>query len=91
MLYARAHKLGRAMSDGLRAVDPSLVVGDNEPYRITDEGDYTVPVQGDARKIPTVLIEVRQDLIAAADGQAAWAERLGAVLAEIAGNVAAIT
>jgi predicted N-formylglutamate amidohydrolase len=91
MLYARAEKLGRAMSDGLRALDPSLVVGDNEPYRITDEGDYTVPVQGDGKNIPTVLIEVRQDLIATMDGQAAWAERLGAVLGGIARDVAAIS
>jgi len=85
-LYARAEKLGRALSDGLRADDPALVVGDNEPYSITDEGDYTVPVQGDARGIPTALIEVRQDLIAAADGQHAWARRLGAVLGRVAAD-----
>jgi predicted N-formylglutamate amidohydrolase len=90
MLYARAEKLGRAMIAGLRAADASLVVGDNEPYRITDEGDYTVPYQGDARGIPTLLIEVRQDLITTTDGQAAWAERLAGVLAGIAADVPAI-
>ena len=90
MLYARARKLGGAMINLLQASDAPLVVGDNEPYQITDEGDYTVPYQGDARGIPTVLIEVRQDLITDADGQAAWAERLAGVLAAIAADVPAI-
>jgi predicted N-formylglutamate amidohydrolase len=90
MLYARARRLGQAMIGGMRAADPSLVVGDNQPYQITDEGDYTVPYQGDARGIPTVLIEVRQDLIADADGQAAWAARLAGVLAAIAADVPAV-
>jgi predicted N-formylglutamate amidohydrolase len=80
-LYARSTELGAALIAGLRAADPALVVGDNEPYRITDAGDYTVPVQGDARGIPTALIEVRQDLIAQPAGQAEWAARLAGVLA----------
>jgi predicted N-formylglutamate amidohydrolase len=89
MLYARAKGLGRAMIAGLRAADPSLVVGDNEPYRVTDEGDYTVPHQGDVRGIPTVLIEVRQDLIGHEEGQLAWGERLAAVLAAMASGTEA--
>jgi predicted N-formylglutamate amidohydrolase len=89
-LYARAKKLGAALIAGLAATDSSLVVGDNEPYQITDEHDYTVPHQGDVRGIPTALIEVRQDLIAHPDGQAAWAERLATVLAGIAKDVDAI-
>ncbi len=90
MLYARARRLGRAMIEGLRAADPSLVVGDNEPYTISDEGDYTVPYQGDGRGIPTALIEVRQDLIADGAGQEAWAGRLAAVLASVAADLAGI-
>ncbi len=90
MLYGRAHNLGRAMIAGLRASDPALVVGDNEPYRVTEEGDYTVPHQGDARGIPTALIEVRQDLIGHADGQEAWGERLAGVLAAIAADVVTV-
>jgi predicted N-formylglutamate amidohydrolase len=90
-LYARGRRLGRALIDGLSAMDGSLVVGDNEPYQITDEADYTVPHQGDVRRIPTALIEVRQDLIGPAEGQAAWAERLATVLSAIAKDVAGIT
>jgi predicted N-formylglutamate amidohydrolase len=82
-LYARAHAFGGALIAALQAADRSLVVGDNEPYRVTDEGDYTVPWQGDARGIPTALIEVRQDLIVRPDGQAEWAARLAGVLARV--------
>ena len=89
-LYARAQRLGRALIEGLRAADPTLVVGDNEPYQITDEGDYTVPYQGDARGIQTALIEVRQDLIAQPDGQHMWASRLADVLASVAKSMPAI-
>ena len=85
-LYARAANLGRALIAGLQAADPSLVVGDNEPYRVTSDGDYTVPWQGDIRGIPTALIEVRQDLISDPEGQAAWATRLAGVLSEVAAH-----
>lgn len=44
----------------------------NEPYRI-DADDYTIPVHGDARGRPAVLVEIRQDLIAEASGQLRWA------------------
>jgi predicted N-formylglutamate amidohydrolase len=83
-LYDRAKQLGATLISGLRAADPRLVVGDNQPYQITLEGDYTVPYQGDARGIPTALIEVRQDLVATAQGAAEWAERLAGVLATVA-------
>jgi predicted N-formylglutamate amidohydrolase len=90
-LYARARKLGAALIAALRAADGGLVVGDNEPYQITDAGDYTVPYQGDARGIPTALIEVRQDLIARPEGQAEWAARLATVLATAVRDITAIT
>jgi predicted N-formylglutamate amidohydrolase len=55
-------------------------VGDNEPYRVTDLTDYTVPVHGEGRGLPYVEIEIRQDQISEPAGQAAWAERLARVL-----------
>jgi predicted N-formylglutamate amidohydrolase len=82
VLYGRAEAFGRALVARLGA-DPGLVVGDNEPYRIELEMDHTVPVHGDARGIDAVLLEVRQDLLAAAEGVEAWASRLAAALAEI--------
>ena len=81
VLYLQARALGQALIAGLRAAEPSFAIGDNEPYKVTPEGDYTVPWQGDCRGIPAALFEVRQDLIADAPGAAAWAERLAGVLA----------
>jgi predicted N-formylglutamate amidohydrolase len=61
-----------------------LVVGDNEPYSLSDATDYTVPVHGEKRGLVSLEIEVRQDLIATPEGQAAWAALFEPMLREIA-------
>ena len=63
-----------AVLDAL-AREPDLVIGDNEPYRGGLPGD-TMDRHGMGRGLPHVLIELRQDLVADAAGQAEWAERL---------------
>jgi predicted N-formylglutamate amidohydrolase len=75
VLYAAAAGLGGALCERL-AADPSLVIGDNEPYRTDRLTDYTVPVHGDDRGLPAVLLEIRQDLLGDAAGIAHWAVRL---------------
>ena len=72
-------RLAHPLFELLRA-EGDLVVGDNEPYRVTDLTDYTVPVHGERRGLPHVEIEIRQDLIAEPAGQAEWAERLARLL-----------
>jgi predicted N-formylglutamate amidohydrolase len=74
MLYNRDARLARILLDLLRR-DGSLVVGDNAPYAITDDSDYSVPVHGERRGLAHVEVEIRQDLIASSEGQAVWAER----------------
>mgnify|MGYP003350560315 FL=1 len=64
----------------LLQAEPGLVVGDNEPYAMTDTSDYTLPVHGEGRRILHVGIEMRQDLVAEEAGQIEWAERLARVL-----------
>jgi len=66
----------------LRA-EGDLVVGDNEPYAVSDETDYTIPVHGEARGLMNTGIEIRQDLISDQAGEMAWAERLARILGEI--------
>jgi predicted N-formylglutamate amidohydrolase len=88
VLYLRASGLGRSLLAALRAADPALLVGDNQPYMVTLETDYTVPYQGDVRGIPAALIEVRQDLIDQPAGVAAWSARLAGVLAAVAAEAA---
>ncbi len=79
VLVNRDRRLAEAMLT-LLAAEGDLVVGDNEPYRVTDESDYAIPVYGERRGLPHVEIEIRQDLIAEAAGQRAWAERLARLL-----------
>jgi len=67
-------RFAQAVLAGLRR-EGDLVVGDNAPYRM-DDTDYTVPRHCHARRLPYLELEIRQDLIAHADQQARWAERL---------------
>src|SRR5437879_12578519 len=66
----------------LRA-EGDLVVGDNEPYAVSDETDYTIPVHGEARGLMNTGIEIRQDLISDQAGEKAWAERLARIFGGI--------
>jgi predicted N-formylglutamate amidohydrolase len=59
------------------------VVGDNEPYAVSAETDYTIPVHGEKRGLMTTGIEIRQDLITEPSGQTAWADRLARIFGEI--------
>jgi len=79
VLYNRDARLPRLLLALLRA-EGDLVVGDNEPYRVSDVTDYTVPVHGEGRGLPHVEIEIRQDLIADPEGESAWAARLARLL-----------
>lgn len=60
-----------------------LLVGDNEPYTGKLQGDC-MWTHGTQRGLPHALIELRQDLIRDATGQAAWAERIARVMRKIA-------
>jgi predicted N-formylglutamate amidohydrolase len=60
-----------------------LVVGDNEPYAVSDETDYTIPIHGEARGLMNSGIEIRQDLIADQAGEKQWADRLARIFAEV--------
>jgi predicted N-formylglutamate amidohydrolase len=64
--------LAHALLALIRA-DGRFVVGDNEPYSVTDATDYSIPVHGEARGLPHIEIEIRQDLIADEEGQREWA------------------
>lgn len=75
MLYNRDTRLARVLLELIRA-EGEWVVGDNEPYSVSDGTDYAIPVHGELRGLPHVEIEVRQELIADEAGQRAWADRL---------------
>src|SRR6476660_5663632 len=81
-LYHRDTRLPPLVLKLLRS-EPDLVVGDNEPYAVSDETDYTIPVHAEARGLMNTGIEIRQDLISDQAGEKAWAERLARIFGEI--------
>ena len=60
-----------------------LSVGNNEPYPIDEAFDYTVPVHGEGRGLPSAMIEIRQDEIRSTAAAADWAARLADVCRQI--------
>jgi predicted N-formylglutamate amidohydrolase len=79
VLYNRHPKLAHIMLE-LLCAEGDLTVGDNAPYAVSDLTDYGVPVHAEGRGLPHVEIEIRQDLIADAAGEAAWAARMARLL-----------
>ena len=81
-LYQRDTRLPPLLLKYLR-VESDLVVGDNEPYAVSDDTDYTIPVHGEKRGLMNSGIEIRQDLIIDQAGQQQWAGRLARIFGEI--------
>ncbi len=81
VLYNRDRRFAALMLDALRR-EPGLTIADNQPYFVSDETDYTIPRHAEARGLPHVEIEIRQDLLRAEAGQAEWAQRMIKVLRE---------
>ncbi|WBU54138.1 N-formylglutamate amidohydrolase [Paracoccus sp. SCSIO 75233] len=83
VLYNRDKTLSPAMLELLRA-KTDHVVGDNQPYAVGDETDYAIPVHGEARGLPCVEIEIRNDLTTG-DAQAEyWSALLADMLTRAA-------
>ncbi len=83
VLYQRDARLAHALRDAL-AVEPGMVIGDNQPYSVSDATDYAIPVHAERRGLAHVELEIRQDLIADAAGQRAWAQRLARLFTALA-------
>jgi predicted N-formylglutamate amidohydrolase len=85
---AMLHDADRRLADPLIAAlreDPTLVVGDNEPYDGALKGD-TLYRHATRRGLPNVILEIRQDLIADDGGVRAWAHRLVPILRALAAD-----
>jgi predicted N-formylglutamate amidohydrolase len=79
VLYGKDARLGRAVFE-LLGQEAGLVVGDNEPYAVSELTDYGIVQHAERRGLLCVELEIRQDLIADAAGQAIWTERLARIL-----------
>jgi predicted N-formylglutamate amidohydrolase len=89
--YGRDRRLAGCFLETLQAFWPGVIVGDNQPYKVTDSGDYAMPVYGERRGLLHVLIELRQDGVTDARGQGLWADRLAACWRQFSGDLPALT
>ncbi|NKB50676.1 MAG: N-formylglutamate amidohydrolase [Rhizobiaceae bacterium] len=80
MLWDADHRLSKFIVDGL-SQDSELIVGDNEPYdgALTNDTMYRHATR---RGLAHGLLEVRQDLVADAQGVQQWIDRLAPLLEE---------
>jgi len=78
VLHADNSPYSAAVLARLRAEFGEAVVGDNQPYRM-DEVDFTVPHHAGGRGLDYLELEVRQDLVADASGQA----KIAAIMARV--------
>jgi predicted N-formylglutamate amidohydrolase len=89
-LYNRDHRLPKLMLRELHT-ESALVVGDNQPYAVSDTTDYTIPTHGEKRGLINTGIEIRQDLITEDSGQREWAARLVRILQKLEVELLALT
>jgi len=79
VLYNRDSRFAAFILRLLREED-AMTIGDNEPYMVSDDTDYTIPVHGEQRGLPHVAIEIRHDLIETESDQRDWAQRMCRIL-----------
>ena len=89
VMYEHDDRLARRMLAVLReeGEEADLEVGDNEPYFMTSDTDYSMPRHGQGRGILHAGFEIRQDLVERASGQGEWSRRMERVLRESLGRL----
>lgn len=80
ILWYRDQRLALPVMDNLRAQNPDLVIGDNEPYSLqmptASAWNYTTRVHAEEKGLANLLVEVRNDLLENDEA----AERMAAVV-----------
>ena len=88
LLHNRDSRFARRTMDAFASNNPELVADHNQPYTVDDLSDFTIPVHGERRKLPHVLLEVRNDQISDEPGQERWAYLLAEALETAARSTA---
>ena len=88
ILFDRDRRLAAPLMTGL-AADRSLVVGANEPYSPRDRVYHTLDRHAQGRGWPSVMIEVRNDLVASLETQRDWGARLAEAIGRTLAGVLA--
>lgn len=71
-----------ALQDAVQVQDPTLNVAINEPYQISDDTDWFIPVHCESRGIAHALIEIRNDQLRSVDGTSRWADLLAKAITQ---------
>ncbi len=79
LIYGEDRRLAEPVLNSLKSVD-GLTVGDNQPYSPSDGVYYTVRRHGEARGLPCLMIEVRNNELQTPQDEAKWADLLAPVL-----------
>lgn len=81
ILWDKDERISDPMIEALRKTE--LTVGDNEPYSGKAPQDYTIDHHAEAKGLPHVGIEIRQDMIDDDEGVAEMAAILFPVIEDI--------
>lgn len=79
ILWDRDDRLAKPLMAAL-AADPTIHVGDNEPYSGRAPTPYSTPRHAESRDLRHVTVEIRQDLIDTHHGAETWTRRIAAAL-----------
>lgn len=85
VLFGPDDRLARLLLAELGA-EPGMVVGENVPYRPADGVYWTLERHAVARGLASVMIEIRNDLVATRDQADAWARKLERALTRALGQ-----
>lgn len=85
LLYDGDDRLARPIVDALRR-EPSLIVGDNEPYSGRHPVGYALGAYANGRGLAPAVFEVRQDLVETSEKAHIWAGRLAHILRPLLGG-----
>ena len=72
LLFEHDQRLVEPLKRALLLQKTDLNIGYNQPYAISGPSDHTIPVHGQARGLPHIEIEIRQDLIKDQKNQKLW-------------------
>jgi predicted N-formylglutamate amidohydrolase len=90
LIHGLEERFSHALLAALKAEDPELNVGWNEPYSARNGVTYTLEHHGDGRGLDATMIEIRHDEILEPDGIALWADRLARCLERARGALVGV-
>jgi len=76
LCWGEDRRFSDAVLEALEEQERDLRLGRNEPYAVDMEKDYSIPLHAEARKLPYVEFEMRQDLLEGPETAPRWAGRL---------------